>query len=41
MENILIVDDEKHYPMIIGEVLSEEGLYPVHRIKRDGGTGYS
>ncbi|MDD9301541.1 MAG: sigma-54-dependent Fis family transcriptional regulator [Desulfobacter sp.] len=25
MENILIVDDEKHYPMIIGEVLSEEG----------------
>jgi len=25
MENILIVDDEKHYPMIIGEVLHEEG----------------
>ena len=25
MENILIVDDEKHYPMIIGEVLAEEG----------------
>jgi len=28
MENILIVDDEKHYPMIIGEVLSEEGYTP-------------
>ncbi len=28
MENILIVDDEKHYPMIIGEVLSEEGYRP-------------
>ena len=25
MENILIVDDEKHYPMIIGEILQEEG----------------
>ena len=25
MENILIVDDEKHYPMIIGEILHEEG----------------
>jgi len=25
MENILIVDDEKHYPMIISEVLAEEG----------------
>jgi len=25
MENILIVDDEKHYPMIIGELLQEEG----------------
>ncbi len=25
MENILIVDDEKNYPMIIGEVLQEEG----------------
>ncbi len=25
MESILIVDDEKHYPMIIGEVLAEEG----------------
>lgn len=25
MENVLIVDDEKHYPMIIGEVLAEEG----------------
>jgi two-component system NtrC family response regulator len=28
MERILIVDDEKHYPMIIGEVLSEEGYTP-------------
>lgn len=28
MENILIVDDEKHYPMIIGEVLQEEGYRP-------------
>ncbi len=28
MENILIVDDEKHYPMIIGEVLAEEGYKP-------------
>ncbi|MDX9962708.1 sigma-54 dependent transcriptional regulator [Desulfobacter postgatei] len=28
MENILIVDDEKHYPMIIGEILSEEGYTP-------------
>ncbi|MCG8551262.1 MAG: sigma-54 dependent transcriptional regulator [Desulfobacterales bacterium] len=28
MEKILIVDDEKHYPMIIGEVLSEEGYAP-------------
>ncbi|MEH0022946.1 MAG: sigma-54 dependent transcriptional regulator [Desulfobacter sp.] len=28
MENILIVDDEKHYPMIIGEVLAEEGYRP-------------
>lgn len=28
MEKILIVDDEKHYPMIIGEVLSEEGYTP-------------
>jgi two-component system NtrC family response regulator len=28
MENILIVDDEKHYPMILGEVLSEEGYRP-------------
>ncbi|HCY85484.1 MAG TPA: DNA-binding response regulator [Desulfobacteraceae bacterium] len=27
MENILIVDDEKHYPMIIGEVLAEEGYH--------------
>jgi two-component system NtrC family response regulator len=25
MENILIVDDEKNYPMIIGELLQEEG----------------
>ncbi len=25
MENILIVDDEKNYPMIIGEILQEEG----------------
>ncbi len=25
MEKILIVDDEKNYPMIIGEVLQEEG----------------
>jgi len=25
MENILIVDDEKHYPIILGEVLQEEG----------------
>ena len=25
METILIVDDEKHYPIIIGEVLNEEG----------------
>jgi two-component system NtrC family response regulator len=25
MENILIVDDEKHYPMIIGEILKDEG----------------
>jgi len=25
METILIVDDEKNYPMIIGELLSEEG----------------
>ncbi len=25
MENILIVDDEKHYPIIIGEILQEEG----------------
>jgi len=25
MENILIVDDEKHYPMVIGEILAEEG----------------
>ena len=25
METILIVDDEKHYPLIIGEVLAEEG----------------
>ena len=25
MENILIVDDEKNYPMIIGEILHEEG----------------
>ncbi|MCK5162885.1 MAG: sigma-54-dependent Fis family transcriptional regulator [Desulfobacula sp.] len=25
MENILIVDDEKNYPMIIGELLGEEG----------------
>ncbi len=25
MKNILIVDDEKHYPMIIGEILQEEG----------------
>jgi len=25
MENILIVDDEKNYPMIIGELLAEEG----------------
>ncbi len=25
MENILIVDDEKNYPMIIGELLEEEG----------------
>lgn len=25
MENILIVDDEKNYPMIIGELLHEEG----------------
>ncbi len=28
MENILIVDDEKHYPMIIGEILQEEGYRP-------------
>ena len=28
MENILIVDDERHYPMIIGEILSEEGYTP-------------
>jgi two-component system NtrC family response regulator len=28
MERILIVDDEKHYPMIIGEVLREEGYTP-------------
>ncbi|WP_286821373.1 sigma-54-dependent transcriptional regulator [Desulfobacter sp. UBA2225] len=28
MENILIVDDEKHYPMIIGEILSGEGYTP-------------
>jgi len=27
LENILIVDDEKHYPMIIGEVLAEEGYH--------------
>ena len=25
MENILIVDDEKNYPKIIGELLQEEG----------------
>lgn len=25
MENILIVDDEKNYPMVIGELLQEEG----------------
>ncbi len=25
METILIVDDEKHYPMILGQVLEEEG----------------
>lgn len=25
MKNILIVDDEKHYPMIISEILQEEG----------------
>ncbi|MBA3009645.1 MAG: sigma-54 dependent transcriptional regulator [Proteobacteria bacterium] len=28
MENILIVDDEKHYPMIISEILREEGYCP-------------
>ena len=25
METILIVDDEKHYPVILGEILREEG----------------
>ena len=29
MEHILIVDDEKNYPTIIGEVLKEEGFIPV------------
>ncbi|MBI9091909.1 MAG: sigma-54-dependent Fis family transcriptional regulator [Desulfobacterium sp.] len=29
MEKILIVDDEKNYPTILGEVLKEEGFEPV------------
>ena len=29
MEHILIVDDEKNYPTILGEVLKEEGFFPV------------
>ncbi|MFH1155039.1 MAG: sigma-54 dependent transcriptional regulator [Pseudomonadota bacterium] len=29
MEKILIVDDEKNYPTILGEVLKEEGFSPV------------
>jgi len=29
MEKILIVDDEKNYPTILGEVLKEEGFNPV------------
>ena len=29
MENILIVDDEKNYPTIIGEILQEEGYTPI------------
>lgn len=29
MEKILIVDDEKNYPTIIGEILKEEGFIPV------------
>ncbi len=29
MEKILIVDDEKNYPTIIGEILKEEGYIPI------------
>ncbi len=29
MEKILIVDDEKNYPTIIGEILKEEGFIPI------------
>jgi two-component system, NtrC family, response regulator len=29
MENILIVDDEKNYPMILSELLEEEGYVPL------------
>ena len=29
MEKILIVDDEKNYPTILGEVLREEGYTPL------------
>ncbi len=35
MENILIVDDEKNYPMIIGQVLQEEGY---HSLTASSGT---
>ncbi len=28
MKNILIVDDEKHYPYILGEIIQEEGYTP-------------
>ena len=29
METILIVDDEKNYPTILGEVIKEEGYTPI------------